>query len=323
MQQRRQTVIPSAALDARESGFMLLAVVVMAALMLIALAVAAPIVAKDLRREKEVESAHRAQEYVRAIQLYQRACKCTGYPASMDALEKSTTVRFLRKRYVDPLTGKSDWRLIHAPKTTIKGFFGQELAGMTAGLGSAAGMASGGGSSPSAFGSSTPGGLGATGPGGSTTISAGGLAGGFNGATIGGSNGSTGSTGSGSSGSTGMFGDGSGGVIYGVGPNRTGESILTPNQQTTYETWEFWYDPRIELLKANVNILGGGGPAGASSSGGGGMNSHDATTFGGSNTPGSNNGGAFSAPGSNSNTFGNPGSGSGGTTNSPPNSNLP
>ena len=52
-----------------------LAVIVMVALILLALAVAAPVVARDLRRDKEVESIHRAQQYVRAIQLYQRQCK--------------------------------------------------------------------------------------------------------------------------------------------------------------------------------------------------------------------------------------------------------
>ena len=51
---------------------MLLAVIVMVALVLIALAVAAPVVARDLRRDKEVESMHRAEQYVRAIRLYQR-----------------------------------------------------------------------------------------------------------------------------------------------------------------------------------------------------------------------------------------------------------
>ena len=58
----------------------------------------------------------------------------------MDALEKSTTVRFLRQKYVDPLTGKSDWRLIPVGqnKTTVKGFFGQPLGGLGGGgLGSA------------------------------------------------------------------------------------------------------------------------------------------------------------------------------------------
>ncbi|MES2393763.1 MAG: type II secretion system protein [Acidobacteriota bacterium] len=292
-----------------EAGFLLVAVVVMCALVLIALSVAAPIIAKDLRRDKEVESMHRAQQYVRAIQLYQRACKCKGYPANMDALEKSTTVRFLRQKYVDPLTGHSDWRLIHNPQTTIKGFFGQELGGLSGGLGAAAGMTTGG-----------SGGLG-----GSTTSTIGptsALASGFQGASITnttpGSNGANGASntstfGNSSSSTGGMFGDSSGGVIYGVATAKSGDSILTPNQQMTYQTWEFWYDPRIELLKANVNILGGGGPAGSSASGGG-MSSQDSSAFG-TDINGNSNKGARTPNGTNNPAS--PTSGTGLGSNSP------
>jgi hypothetical protein len=89
-----------------------------------------------------------------------------------------------------------------------------------------------------------------------------GLTAGFNGASVAsptaGPAGSS-NAGSNSSSGTGMFGDSAGGVIYGVGPNRSGESILNPNQQTTYETWEFWYDPLIEQLYAKGNPTGGGG----------------------------------------------------------------
>ena len=74
-----------------------------------------------------------------------------------------------------------------------------------------------------------------------------------------------------------MFGDSSGGIIYGVGPNRTGDSILNPNQQETYETWEFWYDPMIELLYAKGNFTGGGG-----------IGSQSASSFGSDATNGLN-----------------------------------
>ena len=263
-----------------EAGYMLLACVVMVALILIALSVAAPVVTRDLRRDKEVESMHRAQEYVRAIRLFQRACKCTAYPGSMDALEKNTTVRFLRQKYTDPLTGKSDWRLIHNPQTKIHIPFGMELVGLSGGLGSAAGLASGGAA-----------------PGGPTSALAAGFSNSSSGAS--GSTGAPGATGasgaSGGSGSAGMFGDGSGGVIYGVGTSRTGESILNPNQQTTYETWEFWYDPRIEAYYKAANVMGGGGMGSSSASGFG----QDAGSFGGTGSTGSTG-----ATGSSGVTFG-------------------
>ena len=53
------------------------------------------------------------------------------------------------------------------------------------------------------------------------------------------------------------------GPIMGVGLNATGNSLLEPNAQTTYQTWEFLYDPRIELLKVKQGMNQGLGSAGA------------------------------------------------------------
>jgi len=276
---------------AGEEGFMLLAVVVMVALLLIALSVAAPVVARQLQRDKEIESQHRMEQYVRAIQLYQR--KFPGqYPASIKVLESTNNVRFLRHVYVDPLTGKSDYKLIHLgeQKTKIHVFFGQELGGLAASLGSAAGMQSGGGV-----------GVGAGLAGGSTNVtSTNALNSGFGGATIGagsgtsslgstGSSGTNGTTGTGStSGTSGTSGTGSSsssdssigslGVIVGVGTSKSGTSITEPNAQTSYEAWEFWYDPRIEMLKQGVNVTGGGMTGGGAP--GSGMGSQSASSFG-------------------------------------------
>ena len=238
---------------AGEAGYLLLGAVVMVALVLIALAVAAPVIARSIRRDKEVESEHRAEQYMRAIRMYQRACKCQAYPPTMDALEKGTTVRYLRQRYIDPLTGKSDWKLIHTPQTKIHIFFGETFDDLPAGsLGSASNLASTNG----------PVGIGATGappPG----I---GAAGGTGGSGATGATGASGATG-GSSSDAGMFGDSNGGPIKGVSTSRSGDSILNPNGQTTYDTWEFWWDPRMELLYAKSNILGGGGIGSASATG--------------------------------------------------------
>ncbi len=287
-----------------EEGFMLLAVVVMVALVLIALAVAAPVVARQLQREKEVESQHRMNEYVRAIQLYQR--KFPGqYPASIKVLESTNNMRFLRHVYVDPLTGKADYKLIHLgeQKTKIHVFFGQELGGLAANLGSAGGMQSAGG-------------VGAVPGAGSTNVtSTNALNSGFGGATIG--------TGSGTPGTNSSSGTGSGsstdssigslGVIVGVGTSKSGPSISQPNAQTSYEAWEFWYDPRIEMLKQGVNVAGGG--ITGSGAAGSGMGSQSATGFGQNGVTGQPNSptnGPMGATGS---------SGTSGSTN--PNSSVP
>jgi len=239
-----------------EAGFMLVYVVLIAALMLIALAIAAPIMAKQLQRDKEVETEHRANEYVRAIRLYYRKFKT--YPPSIDALENTNNVRYLRKRYIDPLTGKDDWRIIHVGenKTTVKGFFGQPLGGLnTSGTGSSLGSATG--MMSNIGGSSTSGST--TSP--TTTVSGGSpLSAGFAGATIGGSTTGTSTTGTSSSSSGfGSSGFGSGGVgqVMGVGVPKNGTSIVNPNEQTTYETWEFIYDPKIEMMYQQANLFGG------------------------------------------------------------------
>jgi type II secretory pathway pseudopilin PulG len=297
---------------------MLLAVVVMVALVLIALSVAAPVVARQLRRDKEVESEHRMEQYVRAIQLYQR--KFPGqYPASIKVLEGTNNIRFLRHVYVDPLTGKADYKLIHQgeQKTKIHVFFGQELDGLSASLGSAAGMTSAGGTGSTLGGSAT------------NVTSTNALNSGFGGASIGttdstngagtnGTNGANGTAGiagstSGTNG-TSPLGDGTGGVIVGVGTSKSGDSISEPNGQTTYESWEFWYDPRIEMLKKSVSITGGGMSSQSASSFGQGLNGQPNSGAQGQN--GTNNPSGFSGT-----TGSNGTNGSTGSTN--PNSSSP
>jgi type II secretory pathway pseudopilin PulG len=323
-----------------EQGFMLVGLIVAIFFILLALSVAAPKVAEALRREREVEAIHRGDQYVRAIRLYYR--KTNTYPGAIEALEKTNDTRFLRQRYVDPMTGKDDWRLIKVgeAKTTVKGFFGQPLAGVAPGLGSAAGMASAGpagagaagtgqpsstfGSSSfgsSSFGSSSPGvgglgsstpgmgGLGASTPGGTSSLGGTSSPGGTSsdpGASSPGS-GPTSTLGS----AAGMASDqsgtgmpGGGGPFVGVGIPKEGNSIAILNEQTTYNTWEFIYDPRIEQLYAKGALLGGGatglGSAAGMSSGVGGTGSGFGSTPGFGSAP--TTPGFGSAPGSTSPT---------------------
>jgi type II secretory pathway pseudopilin PulG len=282
---------------AGEQGFMLVGLIVAIFFILLVLSVAAPKVAQNLRREREVEAVHRANQYVRAIRLYYR--KTGTYPASMEALEKTNNIRFLRQRYVDPITGKDDWRLIKVgeAKTTVKGFFGQPLVGVAPGLGSAAGMASSGGigagaaggaSSGSGFGSSGTNGFGSSGSSGFGGSSSG--SSGFGGTSSGtptlggGSSSGTPTLGAGSSGAggTNTLGSASGNAsqtssspltgggapFVGVGVPKEGDAITIVNEQTTYNTWEFLYDPRIEQLYAKGALFGGGAAGGLGSAAG-------------------------------------------------------
>jgi type II secretory pathway pseudopilin PulG len=262
-----------------EDGFALIGLVVAIFLILLVLSIAAPKVAMQMRREREVETVHRANQYTRAIRMYYRR-NGNHYPGSIEQLEKTNNIRFLRQKYVDPLTGKADWRLIHfgEAKTKLHGLFGEPLPGIAQGLGSAAGIVSQGqgaaatvdgsgsqntssrsafnnpssnsgsafgnsssgsafGSSSSSFGSSSFGGT-STGPGSGSSSGPGGT-----------------SNSSSDSSQTGTSLTGTGAPIVGIGTSAKGSAILALNDQITYETWEFLYDPAIEQLKKG--FLGG------------------------------------------------------------------
>jgi type II secretory pathway pseudopilin PulG len=288
-----------------DEGFVLLALLVLIFILLLTLSIAAPKIAMALKREREIETKHRADQYVRAIRVFYR--KNGHYPTSMEQLENTNNQRFLRQRYLDPMTGKDDWRLIQAGqnKTTVKGFFGQDLPGLGSGLGMGSGIGSGsstgGSSTGSSFGSSST--FGSSGSG-STFGSSASFGSGSNGS---GSASGSGSGGTGSSGtSSPSSGDshdatefkGSTGPIMGVGLPTSGEAILTVNGVSTYEEWEFLYDPRIEQLYAKGATMGGGLSSSSSSS-----SSGSSTSSGGSSAFGNSNGNG---------TFGN-GNGNGST----------
>lgn len=235
------TAQPNAAHSHPEDGFLLVGLIVAIFLVLLVLGIAAPRVAMEMKREREVESVHRANQYVRAIQLYQRKFK-GQYPPSLEALKKTNNQRFLRQEYIDPLTGQADYRLIHVGenKTKVKGFFGEDLPGLPGGLGAASGL----GSPPSGFGArpAAPGSPTGTGTNPPTTGP---------GVTAG-----SGVAGRLPSQDASAF-KGAGGAIMGVGSSKSGDAIIVVNEQTTYQDWEFLYDPRVELLKAKVSLLGG------------------------------------------------------------------
>jgi type II secretory pathway pseudopilin PulG len=93
----------------RDAGFSLAALIFFATAVSILLGAAVPAYQMQARREREEELIFRGQEYTRAIQKYQR--KFGIYPPSIDALVQTNGLRFVRKLYTDPITGK-EFRLI-------------------------------------------------------------------------------------------------------------------------------------------------------------------------------------------------------------------
>ena len=97
----------------QDSGFALLLVFLMASLIAISLYMELPRVAFQAERQKEQLLMERGEQYKRAIGLFLRTNKNTRWPASIEELESYNNHRSLRKRYIDPMTGKDEWRLIH------------------------------------------------------------------------------------------------------------------------------------------------------------------------------------------------------------------
>jgi hypothetical protein len=95
-----------------EAGFAMLVVFLLAAFVAIGLYMELPRVVFESQRNREQTLIDHGEQYRRAIQLYYR--RYSRYPPDMKALENTDNRRFLRQRYKDPMTGKDEWRLIHA-----------------------------------------------------------------------------------------------------------------------------------------------------------------------------------------------------------------
>jgi len=93
-----------------QRGFAMLFVFLLAAIVAISLYMEMPRVVFESQRDKEQMLIERGEQYKRAIQLYYRQFRV--YPPNLDALENTNNRRFLRRRYIDPMTGLDEWRII-------------------------------------------------------------------------------------------------------------------------------------------------------------------------------------------------------------------
>jgi hypothetical protein len=268
---------------------MLLAVMFLLFLLMLSLAVAAPRMARAIQRDHDEETMQRGKQYRRAVQLYYR--KFHAYPPSADALVKTSEIRFLRKKYVDPVTGKDDWKPIMFGQNKVPiamGFFGQPLS-----MGSSlAGIGPSGGNGINGLGNGMNGGLNGGINGGSSNALFNSPSSTSNSSTTGGTNdtsGTSGQTGNGSSSSTtatgtttatggadsgsssnngGVSGQTFGGAgIIGFEPGSSKQSILIFKKKDHYNEWEFTYDPTMDMRTVSGGNTGAiGQPASGMSS---------------------------------------------------------
>ncbi len=257
-----------------EEGYILIWVMFLLVIFTIAISVAAPAIGKEIERDRERETMERGKQYIRAVQLYYR--KFHAYPPNADALVNTNQVRFLRKKYIDPTTGKLDWKpiLFGQAKTQTLGFFGQPLAGagsaggsVLAGIGPSGGGGIGGSSGQSGFGSSSIGSSNSS-FGSSSDTSGTAPSTGAPGDTSGSSSSGTGGTGASgnSSNSTGLSGQTFGGAgIIGFSPASPKQSILIYKKKGHFNEWEFVYDPLTEMRTQSGNTGNIGTPASATS----------------------------------------------------------
>jgi len=96
----------------RERGSALLIVFLFAAFVAIMLYKEMPVMAFEAQRAKEQLLIDRGNQYKQAVKVYWTHFQ-GRFPPSIDALENTNNIRFLRHRYKDPLTGKDNWRLLH------------------------------------------------------------------------------------------------------------------------------------------------------------------------------------------------------------------
>lgn len=111
---------------ARVAGFTYLTILFVVAFMGIGLAVAGQVWHTQAMRDREVELLYAGNQYRRAIERYYLSGP-RQYPRALEDLLRDPrqpgTVRYLRKPYFDPVTGKNEWGIVKAPDGGVMGVY--------------------------------------------------------------------------------------------------------------------------------------------------------------------------------------------------------
>ena len=123
-----------------ERGYAMAGLLVAIGVMGILMSAALPVWRTYMQREKEAELLFRGEQYVRAIDLYQRRFP-GAYPTDLEALVEG---RFLRRLYLDPMTGEPFRVLTQGSAATALGEASAGADGETADPAGFSGRAAGG-----------------------------------------------------------------------------------------------------------------------------------------------------------------------------------
>jgi len=93
----------------RSGGYVLITLMLFFSLLAIAALAVLPDVAFQIKRDREEELIHRGLGYSRGIRRFYR--KFGRYPTKIEDLEDTNNLRFIRKRYKDPVTG-GDFKIL-------------------------------------------------------------------------------------------------------------------------------------------------------------------------------------------------------------------
>jgi len=229
-------------------GYVLITLILFVALLAIAMTALAPVIVQQMKRDREEELIHRGVQYSRAIKHYVK--KFGRYPTKIEDLQSTNNLRFLRKAFKDPITGK-DFKILRMGDVQMS--FGPGIAGATsaAALAAQSGAFGNNGFGGRTLGGSPLGALGSTGTPGSMNA---------NGQPSSGQDdtpanpdqtsatpGATAATGPAQSGQATsdnkVFG---GGPIVGVASISKEKSIRIFNKKDRYYQWQFIYDPSTD-----------------------------------------------------------------------------
>jgi type II secretory pathway pseudopilin PulG len=135
-----------------QRGYILITLMLFVALLTIGMLAMVENIESQIKRDREEELIHRGVQYSRAVRHYFK--KFGRYPNRVEDLENTNDVRFLRKRYKDPMTGK-DFKLLHMTDVQMS-FAGGVPGGAVPGAGLPASSlnssaASPGGAGPASF----------------------------------------------------------------------------------------------------------------------------------------------------------------------------